>query len=203
MTHENVVTYTQFLSAELIEGIVYGGADAGADPRWAESGAVSREEYATWCGHCCGMACLQMVLHHRDGRTPPLLELMRGCRSYGGYVERPDGEIKGLYYAPFAEYVGERHGLVAEVRPELTVAEIAGLLGAGRLVMASVHREIRRPERAAPGRGGHLVLITGCDGETISFRNPSGHSASSRAAVLPQATFAAFFAGRGISLALS
>ncbi|MEU8147629.1 hypothetical protein [Nonomuraea sp. NPDC048901] len=109
------------------------------------------------------MACLQMALDHRDGHAQPLLELLYGCRAYGGYVEHDDGRIKGLYYAPFADYVRAAHGLHAEVHPHLAVADLPGLLADGHLVMASVHKEIRRPELPAPGRGGHLVLLTGHD----------------------------------------
>ncbi|MEU7836949.1 hypothetical protein [Nonomuraea sp. NPDC049129] len=104
-----------------------------------------------------------MALDHRDGHAQPLLELLYGCRAYGGYVEHDDGRIKGLYYAPFADYVRAAHGLHAEVHPHLAVADLPGLLADGHLVMASVHKEIRRPELPAPGRGGHLVLLTGHD----------------------------------------
>ncbi|WP_434588492.1 hypothetical protein [Streptomyces sp. A5-4] len=69
--------------------------------------------------------------------------------------------------------------------------------------MASVHYEIRNPGRPAPGRGGHLVLVTGRtpDGEGVHFHNPSGTAPLSRAADLPLATFERFFAGRGVSFA--
>ncbi|MGW3494539.1 hypothetical protein [Streptomyces sp. NPDC001020] len=75
------------------------------------------------------------------------------------------------------------------------------LLDEERLVMASVHKEIRRPENPAPGKGGHLVLVTGRQGDTVQFRNPSGHTEQARTASLPVAEFAEFFAGRGVSLA--
>jgi hypothetical protein len=74
----------------------------------------------------------------------------------------------------------------------------------GRMVIASVHREIRRPERPAPGQGGHLVLVTGHDplGGTISLANPSGHTAAARSATLPTAVFARFYAGRAVTVTL-
>ncbi|HUR05689.1 MAG TPA: hypothetical protein VM347_24310 [Nonomuraea sp.] len=65
------------------------------------------------------MACLQMILDHRDGHAPPLLELVRDCRAYGGYREEADATIKGLYYAPFAEFVRAEHDLTARVLPHL------------------------------------------------------------------------------------
>ncbi|MFJ7272027.1 hypothetical protein ACIQV3_36260 [Streptomyces sp. NPDC099050] len=77
------------------------------------------------------------------------------------------------------------------------------MLDSGRLVMTSVHKEIRRPESPAPGKGGHLVLVTGRHGDTQYFRDPSGHTEQARTATLPAAEFAEFaefFADQGVSL---
>ncbi|MFD6094904.1 hypothetical protein ACFVWN_07615 [Nocardiopsis flavescens] len=62
-----VAPVTRYASPDLIADIVYQGRDPGADPTWAESGAASPKEYARWCGHACGTACLRRVLGHRDG----------------------------------------------------------------------------------------------------------------------------------------
>jgi hypothetical protein len=86
------------------------------------------------------------------------------------------------------------------VHPTLTAPGLLAPLDGGRLVMASVHKEIRRPENPAPGKGGHLVLVTGRQGNTVHFRNPSGHTEQARTASLPVAEFAEFFGGRGVSL---
>ncbi|MFI7126990.1 C39 family peptidase [Nonomuraea sp. NPDC050153] len=190
------------MSAERIGAIVYDGADPADDPRWNLSGARTRVEYGRWCRHACGMACLQMILDHRDGHAPPLLELLHGCRAYGGYVEQESGEIRGLYYAPFTDYVRAEHGLHADVHPHLAAAEIPDLLAHGHMVMASVHREIRRPELPSPGRGGHLVLITGHDHGLIHLHNPSGHTPDARQASLPIEVFETFFGRRGITLCM-
>ena len=198
--HGPMPVYTQYQSPGSIAAIAYQGADPADDPLWHRSGAASRAEYAYWCRHACGMACLQMVLHHRDGRTPPLLDLFYGCADHGGYVRRPDGSIHGLIYAPFAGYVRSEHGLTAAVHPELPLAGLRSELDRGCLVMASVHPEIRRPDRPAPGRGGHLVLVTGHDSRGLHFRNPSGHTPAARSAVLPAEVFASFYAGRGVAL---
>lgn len=199
--HDGITTYTQYLNPERIAAIVYHGADPADDPLWHTSGAATRQEYARLCRHACGMACLQMILNHRDGHAPPLLELLYGCRAYGGYREEPDGQVKGLYYAPFADYVRAEHNLQAQVLGHLAAEDIPALLAAGHLVMASVHKEIRRPDLPAPGQGGHLVLITGHDEGLLHLRNPSGHTTDARQATLPTATFETFFGGRGIAVA--
>ncbi|MET8376277.1 peptidase [Streptomyces microflavus] len=196
----SVPVHTQFATAELVGAIVEGGLDPAGDPGWAESGAGSREEYARWAGHLCGMTCLRMAL---GADAPSLFELRDGALKYGAYTEDGDGTIRGLVYAPFAEYVGEVYGREATVHRHLEVDAIPALLDAGRTVLASVHYGIRHPERPAPGRGGHLVLVTArtADGSGLHFHNPSGTDAGTRSAVLPLAKFERFFAGRGVSLA--
>ncbi|MCX4773269.1 C39 family peptidase [Streptomyces sp. NBC_01260] len=194
-----VPVHTQFASFELVGPIVEDGLDPAADPAWAESGAKSPAEYARWAGHLCGMTCLRMAL---GAGAPPLFALRDGALGYGAYTEDPDGAIRGLVYAPFAAYVQERHGLDATVHRHLSPEEIPPLLDEGRSVMASVHYAIRRPRQPAPGRGGHLVLLTArtADGTGVHFHNPSGTTAATRSAELPLAEFERFFAGRGVSL---
>lgn len=190
---------TQFASPELVGRIVYEGHDATDDPAWRVSGAATLEDYGRWCKHLCGITCLRMALGQG---APSLFELRDGAVKYGAYTQDADGTIRGLIYAPFAEYVSDVHGVEATVHRHLALDEIPALLDAGRAVIVSVHFEIRRPERPAPGRGGHLVLITGrtADG-ALHFHNPSGIDARTRTAALSPAAFAPFFAGRGVSLA--
>src|SRR5439155_5462489 len=192
--HEDIPGRTQYASPELIEAIAYTGLDPAGDPRWAETGAVDRAEYGRWCRHCCGMACLQIILAHCDGIAPPLLELLRAGLPYGTYRTETDGTIRGLFYAPFVDYIAAEHGLAATVHPHLDLDGVLDQLAAGRMVLASVHKEIRRPDRPAPGRGGHLVLVIGHDPDigTVHLRNPSGHTPAAREAELPAAVFAAF-----------
>ncbi|MDX3058401.1 peptidase [Streptomyces sp. NE06-03E] len=193
--------HTQFASTGLVEAIVEGGLDPAGDPRWADSGAVSPAEYARWAGHLCGMTCLRMAL---GPGAPTLFALRDGALDYGAYTDdtASGGVIKGLVYAPFARYASEVHGLDAVVHRHLSPAGILDLLDEGRQVMASVHYGIRHPERPAPGRGGHLVLLTSrtADGAGVHFHNPSGISAATRTADLPLPVFERFFAGRGVSL---
>lgn len=171
--HSPVPVITQYASAALIGPIVYEGHDPAADPAWAVSGAPNRAAYGRWCGHMCGIACLRMALLHRDGTAPSLFRLLDGARRHGAYVRQDDGSVKGLIYAPFARYAAAAHGLGAEVAPELSTRRLVELLDAGRMVMVSVSKEIRRPEADPPSRGGHLVLAVGHRAGRIHFRNPS------------------------------
>ncbi|MEU2312115.1 C39 family peptidase [Streptomyces albidoflavus] len=201
--HSPVPVITQYASADLIGAIVYEGHDPAADPAWATTGAPDRAAYGHWCGHMCGIACLRMALLHRDGTAPSLFRLLDGARRHGAYVRQDDGSVKGLIYAPFARYAAAAHGLGAEVAPELPTRRLVELLDEGRMVMASVSKEIRRPEADPPNRGGHLVLAVGYHAGRIHFRNPSGHTPEARRAVLPVERFGAFFAGRGVALDLA
>jgi hypothetical protein len=190
---------TQYASPALIAVIAYGGHPRAEDPRWRESGAPDRATYAAWCARWCGMACLRMALLARDGTAPTLYELAVGCREYGGYTDEP-GRPRGLIYQPFTEYARDKHGLRAEVITDLDPARLAAELGQGRLVIASVHPEIRRPANDPPGTGGHLVLVTGCASDLVTFHNPSGHTPESVVATLPVPVFDRFAARRGIAL---
>ncbi|MFD7320522.1 C39 family peptidase [Streptomyces sp. NPDC059875] len=194
---------TQYASPQLIAKIVYEGHDPGDDPRWTETGAGTSEEYGRWCRHMCGMACLQMTLLHRDGIAPSLFQLLAGAREADAYVEHDNGDIKGLIYAPAADWMRSAHGLSTAVHPTLTVEELTALLDAGRMVMASVSKDIRTPDVQPSRRGGHLVLCRGRTPEgQIAFSNPSGHTPEALAPTLPIDRFAAFFGERGISLDL-
>jgi hypothetical protein len=178
---------------------VAGEFDRAQDPAWRDSGAATVEDYARWCGHLCGATCLRMAL---GPDAPSLFELRDGALKFGAYTVDADGEIHGMIYAPAVEYVRDVHGVEARVHRELTTDGIGELLDAGRLVIASVHYAIRRPHDPAPGRGGHLVLITSRtpDGTGFHFHNPSGTDEATRTADLPVERFADYFAGRGMSL---
>ena len=148
------------------------------------------------------MACLRMALTARDGHAPSLFALLRGCLDYGGYIEEPDGRVTGLLYRQFADFTRDRYQLHADIITDLDPNRIIRELDQGRLVMASVHKEIRRPDHDPPATGGHLVLITGHDEGQVSFRNPSGHTPQAGIATLPMSTFDRFAARRGISLSI-
>jgi hypothetical protein len=192
---------TQYASPSLIADMTYGQRSRADDPRWRDSGAPDQEAYAAWCGRWCGMACFRMALLARDGVAPTLYELALGCMEYGAYTDEP-GSPRGLIYRPFAAYARDKHGLQADVITELDPARLMSEVGAGRLVIASVHPEIRRPENDPPGTGGHLVLVTAYAGGQVTFHNPSGHTPEAVVGTLPMAVFDRFAAHRGIALHL-
>lgn len=67
----------------------------------------------------------------------------------------------------------------------LEAADVPALLSECRYFIASVHPAIRRPESTPPHRGGHLVLITAADAQSVTFHNPSGDSPATRERVCP------------------
>lgn len=143
----------QWASPELAAELIAGRMTLAQDENWARSGARDRAEYVEWANHVCGMACLKMVLSHRDGEAPPLLELARRSLPYGAYV-REGERIKGLIYAPFVEYVREQFALQAEVKVGLEAAELWALLSQYRYFIASVHPSIRRPRACRRSEAG-------------------------------------------------
>lgn len=196
--HRGVPLVTQYASAPLIAEISYGGRSRLDDPRWPESGAPDLASYAEWSVRWCGIACLRMLLLARDGHAPSLYDLTMDGLRHGAYSNDPD-QPDGLIYRPFAEYVRLVHALDAEVVRDLDPGRLVAEVRKGHFAIASVHPEIRRPHRPAPGRGGHLVLITGMteDGE-IGFLDPAGHTPAAARATLTVPVFETFFAGRGI-----
>lgn len=195
--------FSQWETPDMTLAVVAEGAQVALlrDPLWASSGASSVEDYARWAGNLCGMACLKMVLAARTGKTVPLMDLAMGCKEHGGYVEEPDGRIKGLIYAPFVPFVRERFDLNARVVTGISAADIADILGQSEFFIASVHHSIRWSETEPPAKGGHLVLVTAIDGSRIRFHNPSGHVHATREnAEMSLEVFEKFFAGRGIAI---
>ena len=193
--------YGQWESPALIGDIITGVCRAEDDPAWAESGAASQEDYARWADHLCGVACLRMALAARGITPPRARELARVLTGYGAYVEQEDGNIRGLIYAPAITWLAEAHAMPAEIILDRAAEDIPPLLANGGFFIASVHPAIRRPAEAAPGKGGHLVLVFGAGQGALRLHNPSGHDTASQCdARVAIADFARFFAGRGIWL---
>ncbi len=167
---------------------------------WPASGAASQEEFIEWANHVCGMCCLKMALAATTGEIVPILELTRRSLPYGAYV-REGENIRGLIYAPFVEFLRQELQIAGQVRVEMTAADIAAELEKNQFFIASVHPGIRHPEIAPPRTGGHLVLVTAVEQETLTFHNPSGHNEATQSNIkIAISQFAQFFAGRGVAL---
>ena len=189
--------FAQWESPGLV-GEFLAGRDAATDPLWAHSGAADVAEYARWADHLCGMACLKMAMAAR-GETLPIHALRREVQPLGGYVEEPDGQIRGLIYIGAVRWLKAR-GIAARV----VLDEPIPALNSGDLYIASVHPAIRTPDATPPRAGGHLVLLFGTDAKgRYRFHNPSGTSeAEQRDVRLSPAAFSRFHADRGILIPL-
>ena len=194
--------FGQWESAGRIADILAGTLRAADDPLWPRSGAAGAADYERWADHLCGVACLRMALAARGITPPRAFDLARELTHRGGYVLQPDGDIRGLIYAPAAAWLREAARLPAEIRVDVPAEAIPAMLHGGGMFIASVHPSIRRAGAEPPSRGGHLVLIFGAEGGVLRFNNPSGDTPASQGdARLPVADFGRFFAGRGIVLA--
>ncbi len=196
----------QIASPELAEAIFTGGMPAGDDPRWAESGAETREEYTYWTERACGVACVKMVVEAFSGARRPLVSWARAGVALGGYLneQRPDGasaERGWLHYALAKLIINE--GFFAEPCP-VELIDFPKLLDAGYLLIASTSYQIGT-ELPVTKRGGHLVVVSGADLDdngqvsALIVHNPSGRSEKLRAsACIPLDRFAAGYTGRVI-----
>ncbi len=193
--------FGQWESRDRIGDILSGALRADHDPLWPRSGARDAADYARWAEHLCGMACLRMALAGLGLDPPPLLALAGACAARGGYVEEPDGFIRGLIYAPCVALLAEEYGIGAEIVLDSPAEAIPTLLARGSAYIASVHPMIRQPEADPPARGGHLVLVFAAAEGVLRFHNPSGDTLGTQEDVrMTIADFARFHAERGILL---
>ncbi|MFJ4668913.1 C39 family peptidase [Kitasatospora purpeofusca] len=192
--------FSQYQTPSLVAGIATGERTAADDPRWATSGADSREEYAWWAGRLCGVACLRMALGHWHIDPPQAVPLARDLVTAEAYTV--DGDtVGGLFHEPFARYVTARWNIAARPESNLTGEAVRQAIGGGALVMLSVHTSIRTLDPAPPKRGGHLVLAHAADERTVTIHNPSGWpGVSQKNHRIEWGTLARFSADRGIIL---
>ncbi|MBS0969995.1 MULTISPECIES: hypothetical protein [Yersiniaceae] len=196
----SVPYFSQWESPTEAAALLDGRQSLAGITHWAASGARTQAEFIEWANHLCGMCCLKMALAASGYPPPPLLHLARASLPYGTYV-REGNSLRGLIYAPFVAYVKEAWAMDAAVTTGITAGEIAPLLTRYSWFIASVHPSIRQPACCPPHTGGHLVLVSAADDRHITFHNPSGDRPETQSYVtLPLATFARFFAGRGIAL---
>ena len=195
--------YAQIASPELAESIFVHGMNPAQDPRWAESGAESPQEYAYWVERACGVACLKMCVEAVGGPKYSLVDWAHIGLERGGYLVRhnEDGSVYevGWIHRVLAEMAKE-NGLIAASHPAM-LEEIPEYLRRERMVIASVSYEAGDDRLPITRRGGHLMVVVGAecaDGFPYAFyvNNPSGRRAELQAgARLPLERFAPAYSG--------
>ena len=200
--------YAQVASPELAEAIFVDGMDPILDPRWAESGASTPQEYAYWVERACGVACLKMCVEALGGPRISLVEWARAGVERDGYLIRygEDGEPHevGWVHAGLA-MMAQSAGLRAEALAA-GLEDIVTYLKDSALVIASVSYEAGDDRLPISKKGGHLMVVIGAEYEghtPLAFyvNNPSGRRANLQAgARLPAERFAQAYNGRVIVL---
>ncbi len=174
--------HAQVASPDLAALIFDGQLPPEQDPRWAESGAKTPEEYAYWVERACGVACVQMCVEALGGPARPLVDWARAGLAIDGYLIEtgPDGQPRerGWIHKALAALI-RAEGFFAEPRPARP-EEIVAELRQERMVIASVSYEIGTDEPVTK-RGGHLVVVTGAEMNTTHpeayfINNPSGRT---------------------------
>ena len=198
--------YAQIASPELAESIFVFGMDPALDPRWAESGAESPQEYAYWVERACGVACLKMCVEAVGGPIRSLVDWARLGLERGGYLVRQDAEGNphevGWIHSVLVN-MAEESGMTAEAHPA-SIEEITAYLRQGRMVIASVSYEAGDDRLPITHQGGHLMVVIGADcldSHPLAFyvNNPSGRRVELQAgARLSIERFAAAYSGRVI-----
>jgi hypothetical protein len=205
MTRRPPAYFPQWGSLEANRCRIQDGGDPSGCVDWAAQGFRSAPEYRLWSDNCCGVACLQSLLHAAGREVPPMARLVDELVGAGAYRVR-DSAITGLIYEPCVRWARQRWQLAGVTFPSLTTEQLHGHVAAGGVAIASVSPEIRRTRDAPTRRGGHLVFVFGADDRGFTFHNPSGLAAqdsgdgieTASGAVLPAARFEEYFAHRGM-----
>lgn len=182
--------------------IVEQGVDPCLDPVWSKHGFNSPEEYRFWARRSCGLACLESVLDFCNITRPSRFLLLQAALRWGVYRVGPDRSVFGLIHQPFVEWLEKDFSIPARAVAHQNMTSFLNQIPSAGLALASVSQYIRRPDRprVSSFNGGHLVLvIEQCAGD-ILFHNSSGVPPYQSLAKLNSATFASYFAGRGIVL---
>ncbi|MBN1429706.1 MAG: hypothetical protein JXB07_15155 [Anaerolineae bacterium] len=203
------IPYTcQFASQELVRQFIHGKIPLEQDTRWAEYGTASPQEYAHWALRSCGVVCVKMAVEGITGHvTGTVMDWVQVGLSLDGYInkQRADRPAEvGWKHATLARLAVER-GCQAETAADLTLDDLARLIRADCVVIASVTSELGEEYCPLTRRSGHLVVVYGLalsksggvDG--IILHNPSGRTPALQAgAMIPAKRFVDGFSGRGI-----
>ncbi len=199
--------FAQVASPELAQDIFVHGFDPTLDPRWAESGAKTPEEYAYWMDRACGIACLKMCIEALGGPKLTIMDWVRIGLENDGYLIRYDANNKaeevGWIHSSLA-ILARKFGIIAEAKAA-NESEIIKLLKQGSIVTASVSYEIGDDRLDITKKGGHLIVIMGAEYDengplAFFINNPSGRRKELQAGARIQIErFAPAFSGRIIT----
>jgi hypothetical protein len=197
--HSNVPYFSQWESRDLVELIITMQLDGKDDPKWADSGAASKDEYAEWSWNGCGVACLKMILAATQDKVVPLAQLGKKATTYGVY-KMPLHSSPGMFYKPFVTFIEKEFGLNGKAESALTISEIKQTISKGGYVIVSVTPEIRFSSKKPSKKGGHLVLVYGYDDrdKVLYLHNPSGFEGAQENVTLSESSFMQFFDHKGI-----
>lgn len=196
--HCGVPYYSQWADPAFARLIVENRADPCLDPTWRTTGFDDEDDYRLWSRRICGLACLRSILAHWQLGRQTHRELLEGALRWGSYVVHPDGRVDGLVYAPFAAWLQGVFGLQVEIYPLNPLHDLTNEISDGAMAIASVSTEIRYPTRESTRRGGHLVLVHGCDATGVWIHNPSGATGTQADVHVSRDDFSRFFANRGM-----
>ncbi len=198
----NEIPYiSQFASLEYAEKVIVDKTSAAEDPNWQKTGAATIDEYVAWVTTTCGMACTAMAIKHFLNKDIGTITLAKDAIPHGVYKNH-DGILSGLQYREYVKWV-PKYMLQADLYRYLTLSGIRHLLSQGKLVMVSVNPNIRGINSAVTNQvGGHIVLVTGYDTDTVTIHNPSGFHSNGSCAnyILLNSDFMTYFAKRGIAI---
>lgn len=181
---DEVPSYTQWESRELVGGIIRGEINTQDDPLWMDSWAVSKEEYEMYSWQICGITCLNMILGSLDkNKNYRLVELAKDAEEYWVYRRNNNPDIRynldGLFHKTFLKYI-EKFWLRWKLKLWIKENYIAHLVRNNNYIIASVHPSIREEIIENNSKKWHLILVVGFrveDWKIAGFfiNNPSGY----------------------------
>lgn len=197
-----VISRVTPIKPEVHKDIPFFAQDPEAESAYPSALPLEKRDYDLWVDSACGMFCLKMILKYKFNKDYSVIDLAKEAMdNYGAYFVGTDRKLSAMKYAPFKTFIKHKFNINSDVCSILTTRKIKHELSIGNLVIASVHWDIKDPNRTPPFKGGHLVLITGySEPEKVFYmNNPSGlKGISDKDAKISYRDFSKFFAGRGI-----
>jgi len=130
--------FSQWESPELAAEFIDGSRRAADDPRWADSGASTPEEYEFWSHKVCGLACLKMIMAWRGVPVPPRSSRAANHPPFDAWPRPLALAPDGAWSLPWKE---------------------SGIHGEGEHMALASAPSIARPSRAAGARPGWWQAI--------------------------------------------